>query len=146
MVEQGTHKPLAGGSNPPSATTPPPTSVLADAVGRGARALGVPTMRPSVLAVSGGADSMALLHGAAELVRSGQRTWRLVVAHLDHRLRAASADDAAFVTAAASWAPRAVEVRAVDVAALARETHRSIEEAGRAARYDSSRRSRRPAP
>lgn len=49
-----------------------------------------------VVAVSGGADSMALLH----LLTRMRAAWSLilVVAHLDHSLRRESADDAAFVT------------------------------------------------
>jgi len=48
-----------------------------------------------VVAVSGGADSCALLHTLQQLAP----TWRLTlhVAHLDHALRADSATDAAFV-------------------------------------------------
>jgi tRNA(Ile)-lysidine synthase len=40
-----------------------------------------------VVAVSGGADSTALLLGLDELLRAGRLSWRLVVAHLDHGLR-----------------------------------------------------------
>ena len=49
----------------------------------------------AVVAVSGGADSMALLH----LLMRLRTDWNLalVVAHLDHSLRPESADDAAFV-------------------------------------------------
>ncbi|MDE0198764.1 MAG: tRNA lysidine(34) synthetase TilS [Caldilineaceae bacterium] len=48
-----------------------------------------------VVAVSGGADSMALLHLLARL----RTDWKLdlVVAHLDHSIRPESADDAMFV-------------------------------------------------
>jgi tRNA(Ile)-lysidine synthase len=130
VVEQGTHKPLAGGSNPPSAT-----SFLADAVERGARALDLPDDAALVLAVSGGADSLALLHGAAELVRGGRRTWRLSVAHVDHALRPDSDADAAFVAAEAARLGLEAEIRRVDVAAAARDSGTSVEEAGRDARY-----------
>ncbi len=129
MVEQGTHKPLVGGSNPPSATSSP----LADAVERGARALGILDGIPVVLAVSGGPDSMALLVGAAA-IGAGHR-WQLTVGHIDHGLRADSAADAAFVTDAASALGLRVTVRRVDVAALATAEHRSMEDAGRQARY-----------
>jgi len=78
---------------------------------------------------------MALLHGAAELVADGRRSWRLTVAHLDHALRDASADDASFVTDAARVLGLPVEVRRTDVAALAAEIGISLEEAGREARY-----------
>jgi tRNA(Ile)-lysidine synthase len=84
-----------------------------------------------VLAVSGGADSMAMLHAAAR-TRDG---WRLTVAHLDHGLRRDSADDAAFVADAAAALGLPSATRRTDVAALARSEGLSIEAAGRAARY-----------
>ena len=135
MAEQGTHKPLAGGSNPPSATTPSPLDELAAVLGRGTDTLGVPHDASLVLAVSGGSDSMALLHAAARLVRTDARRWRLTVAHLDHGLRPDSPDDAAFVTDAAHALDLPAQARRTDVAALARAEGRSIEDAGREARY-----------
>ena len=133
MVEQGTHKPLAGGSNPPSATTP--LQDLAARLHAGARCLGIPDDADVLLAVSGGADSMAMLHGAAHLLHADAVRWRLSVAHLDHALRADSAEDAAFVADAAAALRLPVTVRRTDVAALARDECRSIEDAGREARY-----------
>ncbi|HET9496911.1 MAG TPA: tRNA lysidine(34) synthetase TilS, partial [Candidatus Limnocylindria bacterium] len=88
---------------------------------------------PLVLAVSGGPDSMALLHGAAALSRS--RGWQLVVAHLDHGLRPDSAADATFVTEAADALGLTWRLRRTDVAAEAGARGFGIEEAGRAARY-----------
>ena len=134
MVEQGTHKPLAGGSNPPSATTPP-RDALAGAVDAGARRLALPDDATIVLAVSGGPDSMALLHGAARLVEADIRRWRLTVAHVDHGLRHDSADDARFVADAAEALSLRYEAVRTDVAALARGEGRSVEDAGREARY-----------
>ena len=86
-----------------------------------------------VLAVSGGADSMALLRLFAGL----REPWRLRlhVAHLDHRLRPDSQEDAAFVSAQAQTLAISVTVEAADVCGLAAREKRSIEEAGRAARY-----------
>lgn len=115
---------MVGGSNPPSATN------LAVIVARGVAALGIADGTPLVLAVSGGPDSMALLHGAADAAR-----WGLTVAHLDHALRPESADDATFVTDAAAALGLSAEVRRTDVGALARAEGRSIEDAGREARY-----------
>ena len=136
MVEQGTHKPLVGGSNPPSATKPPhPLDGLAASVARGLHSLEVADDAALLLAVSGGADSIALLHGTAELVRSGQRRWSLTVAHLDHALRSTSGEDAAFVAEVAASLGLAAEVRRLDVAGLARAAGYSVEEAGRDARY-----------
>jgi tRNA(Ile)-lysidine synthase len=135
VAEQGTHKPLVGGSNPPSATNPSALDELAGALGTGARLLQIPDDAALVLAVSGGPDSMALLHGAARLVETDVRHWRLTVAHLDHGLRPDSADDAAFVADAARALGLPYELRRTDVAALARAEGRSIEDAGREARY-----------
>jgi len=53
---------------------------------------------PILLAVSGGADSMALLYGAAELAPT--TAWRLSVAHVHHGWRGREADrDVRFVAA-----------------------------------------------
>ncbi len=134
MVEQGTHKPLAGGSNPPSATTPPaPLDRLAAAVEPGTR--GLPDDAILILAVSGGPDSTALLHGAARLVSSGARHWSLVVAHVDHQLRPDSAADATRVARTASALGLECMLHRADVAAIARAQHRSREDAGRVVRY-----------
>lgn len=118
-----------------SSTSSDPLDRLARLVGSGADRLGIEADAHLLLAVSGGPDSIALLHGAARLVATGQRAWRLSVAHLDHALRPDSADDAAFVGATASALGLAGAVRRTDVAAQARDEGRSIEEAGRDARY-----------
>ena len=112
-----------------------PLDRLAHQVGAGADRLGIPADAHLVLAVSGGPDSMALLHGAARLVATGRRDWRISVAHLDHALRAESAADAAFVVAEATVLGLSAEARRADVAALARDEGSSIEEGGRNARY-----------
>jgi tRNA(Ile)-lysidine synthase len=108
-------------------------STLAAAVTHGADALGIPDGQPLLLAISGGPDSMALLHGAARLAPG--RGWRLTVAHLDHALRAESADDADFVAAAAAGLGLACELRRTDVTGLAADEGRSVEDAARQARY-----------
>ncbi|HET7581288.1 MAG TPA: tRNA lysidine(34) synthetase TilS [Candidatus Limnocylindria bacterium] len=126
---------MVGGSNPPSATNPRALAVLADAVQRGTDALAVPRDAPLVLAVSGGPDSTALLHGAHALVATAARTWPLTVAHLDHGLRADSEADASLVATAAEQLGIPFRTERVDVAALARREGRSVEDAGRQARY-----------
>jgi tRNA(Ile)-lysidine synthase len=85
-----------------------------------------------LVAVSGGPDSLALLHLLWRL-RDEQRLV-LHVAHLDHRLRAGSAEDAAFVAATvAAWnIPATIVAR--DVAPLA-SGFGGIEAAARAVRY-----------
>lgn len=86
-----------------------------------------------VVAVSGGPDSLCLLHALLRL-RSGYDL-RLHVAHLDHGLRAEAAADAEFVArVAADWGLPCTLERA-DVQALAKEEHRSVEEAARVVRY-----------
>ncbi len=87
-----------------------------------------------VVGVSGGPDSLCLLHLLVQL----QEPYRLAlhVAHLNHRLRGAEAEaDAAFVARlAADWGlPCTVEE--VDVAAHAQARRLSIEEAARQVRY-----------
>ena len=81
-------------------------------------------------AVSGGVDSVSLLHWLYE------RGVRVAAGHLHHGMRGASADgDEAFVRE--FCAERGIPFYAghVDVGALARERGVSTEEAGRAARY-----------
>jgi tRNA(Ile)-lysidine synthase len=88
-----------------------------------------------LVALSGGADSVALLHLLCEMERSGD----LVVAgaaHLHHGLRGADADaDEAFCRALAGRLNVRFVTSRVDVASLAREQKRSIEDAARSARY-----------
>lgn len=87
-----------------------------------------------VVGVSGGPDSLCLLHVLNRLrVDYGVE---LQVAHLDHQIRGAdSREDAAFVAnLAEEWGlPATIEAR--DVPRLARENKLAIEEAARQARY-----------
>jgi tRNA(Ile)-lysidine synthase len=112
---------------------PDPLQPITDALAEGAARLGIADGATILLAVSGGPDSTALLRGAARLAPG--RGWRLVVGHLDHALRAGSADEAAAVAAAAVSLGLPVELHRTDVATLAATEHRSIEDAGRQARY-----------
>jgi tRNA(Ile)-lysidine synthase len=119
-----------------SRSTPSPSDPvrpISDALAAGAASLAIPDGVAILLAVSGGPDSTALLHGAARL--APERGWRLGVAHLDHALRVESADEAAAVAAAAARLGLPVEVRRTDVRELAAAEHRSVEDAGRQARY-----------
>ncbi|KAF0232558.1 MAG: tRNA(Ile)-lysidine [Desulfovibrionaceae bacterium] len=90
--------------------------------------------RPVVLAVSGGLDSIALTVVFQAL--SKRLGYSLIVAHMDHGLRAESAQDAAFV--ANFCQETGLPCRGVrrDVAALAQAWKTGIEDAGRRARYD----------
>lgn len=86
-----------------------------------------------VAGISGGPDSLALLH---MLARRGLHTPdRLVTGHLDHGLRATSGEEAEAVAALCQqWGITCV-VEAVDVAYLAKKERLSTEEAARKARY-----------
>ena len=94
------------------------------------------TKVPVIVAVSGGADSAALLLGLDELVKSEKLSISLVVAHLDHGLRAASRDDAAWVVAFAKQLGYPCVKRRADVRKLATESGDNLEQAARRARYD----------
>jgi tRNA(Ile)-lysidine synthase len=84
-------------------------------------------------AVSGGADSMALMHLLCRWrVADG---FRLSVAHLDHGLRRESAEDARFVCAQARALGLDCIQRRADVAAAAAGGADSLEMAARRARY-----------
>lgn len=84
-----------------------------------------------VAAVSGGADSMALV----DVLRKNAPR-RLIVAHFDHRLRDDSARDAEHVAAYASEHGLEFVLGSEDVALRARSQRASIEEAARDARYE----------
>lgn len=85
-----------------------------------------------VLAVSGGADSLAL---ALILTCLAPRLkWRLHAAHLDHGIRPESAAEAGSAVEACARLGIACTVERVDVAALARDRSWGLEEAGRKAR------------
>ena len=103
---------------------------------------------PVILMVSGGADSMALLHMAATepldlgdgtgLVRVAKE--RLHVLHVNHLLRGKDADaDQHFVQATCDSLGISCTVLRVDVAKLAQERDGNVEEIGRRARYDAAR-------
>jgi len=86
-----------------------------------------------VVAVSGGPDSLCLLHVLVRL--QGEYRLHLHVAHLNHMLRAEADADAAFVASLAEQWGLPSTVGSVDVRTLARAEHRSLEEAARVARY-----------
>ena len=91
-----------------------------------------PPSKRYLIGVSGGRDSIALLH---LLVERGYR--KLVVCHLDHRLRGRSSTaDARFVERLAAAHELEFESARRDVRELATETKQSIETAGRSARYE----------
>ena len=87
-----------------------------------------------VVGVSGGADSVALLHILLRL--QGELGIRVHAAHLNHQIRGEEADaDQAFVARLAEQWGVPLVVGSADVPALARERKLALEEAARQARY-----------
>lgn len=86
-----------------------------------------------IVAVSGGVDSVVLLHLLYLLV--GQYDWEIIVAHFDHQLRAASSQDAKFVEGLAKSLGLKFVFGTANVIKLAKTRKLTIEEAGRWARY-----------
>jgi tRNA(Ile)-lysidine synthase len=87
-----------------------------------------------LLAVSGGADSMSLLHGSRQLWPNG--SGRIVVAHVNHQLRGSeSAADAEFVRVAAESLGFRFVLLTCDVPKQRAATGGGIEEVARRNRY-----------
>ena len=90
-----------------------------------------------VVAVSGGADSTALLDA---LVRGRDAGWcpsKLVVAHLNHLLRGEDSNaDAAFVQSLATDCGVDCEIERADVALIARQTGQNLEATARHLRHE----------
>ena len=87
-----------------------------------------------LVAVSGGADSIALLYGLHELQQ--QLNCHLHVVHLNHCLRENSSEDAEFVHTHANRLGLPITSHIADMRNLAEEWNLSIETAGRRARYE----------
>jgi len=88
-----------------------------------------------VVAVSGGADSTALLLALEELKTAGQLGVEICVAHLDHRLRSSSAKDAKWVANLATRLGYRSVIGRGKVAEDIEETGENLEQAARKARY-----------
>src|SRR5260370_36222762 len=98
----------------------------------------LPSQGEVIVAVSGGADSLCLLHLLNQLCGMGKRfpEVHLYAAHLNHNLRGEASDrDAATIAhIVESWGLTYTQGE-VDVTALASVDRRSLEEAGHRARY-----------
>ncbi|MDX6406098.1 MAG: tRNA(Ile)-lysidine synthase [Blastocatellia bacterium] len=91
----------------------------------------------AVVAVSGGADSVALLLALDELIKSGRLTIDALVAHLNHRLRGKAGDaDARWVALLAKRLGHKAAIGSVDVKQRAAKTGDNLEQAARRARYE----------
>jgi tRNA(Ile)-lysidine synthase len=96
-----------------------------------------------LVAVSGGADSVALLRGLVHLQNggpsgaiSGTSSLEIVVAHIDHQLREDSNADADWVSSLAEKLGLNCRIEVENVSERAAETQESIEEAARMSRYE----------
>jgi tRNA(Ile)-lysidine synthase len=98
----------------------------------------LPEQGTIVVAFSGGADSLCLLHLLDQLCGPSKRypSIQLHVAHLNHKLRGKTGSHDAIAVARIARSLRLpITIGAIDVAALARNERRSIEDAARVARY-----------
>jgi tRNA(Ile)-lysidine synthase len=91
--------------------------------------------QPIMIAVSGGLDSMVLLHVLHSL--SAQHHWRLCVAHFNHQLRGRSSDaDERLVRRTAKTWKLPIVVERANVRRFARNSGLSLEMAARKLRHD----------
>jgi tRNA(Ile)-lysidine synthase len=88
-----------------------------------------------VAGVSGGPDSLAMLHMLCRL--NTEESWglRLIAAHLNHGIRPEAGEDARFIEELAREWGLECEIGFADVPAMARQPGMSLEEAARIARY-----------
>ena len=89
-----------------------------------------------VVGVSGGADSVTLLLALDELLNAAKLELRIVVAHLNHKLRGkASAGDARWVGDLAASLGHPARIKAVSVWREAKENTDNVEQTARRCRY-----------
>jgi len=88
-----------------------------------------------VVAVSGGADSTALFLALQELLEAGKLRFNLIVAHLDHGLRASSSQDAKSVAQLAKHFRFDVALGRVNLKSR-KHAPENLEQAARKARYE----------
>ena len=88
-----------------------------------------------VVGVSGGADSTALLLALQELKSASKLSVTICVAHLDHKLRETSGQDARWVSDLAAKLGYDCVIGRSKVAEIARANNDNLEQAARQARY-----------
>ena len=94
----------------------------------------IPDRARVVVGVSGGPDSLALLHALHRL--APERGWQIHAAYLNHGLREEAEAEAHFVAELAAAWDLGCTIERADVQAIARQPGVSIEEAARQARYE----------
>ncbi|HXT62998.1 MAG TPA: tRNA lysidine(34) synthetase TilS [Pyrinomonadaceae bacterium] len=85
----------------------------------------------TIIGVSGGADSVALLLAIDELIKAGKLKLSLITSHVDHQLRTASAADARWVKNLAQALGYEIVTNRVDL----KGRNDNLEQAARRARY-----------
>jgi tRNA(Ile)-lysidine synthase len=122
---------------PTNAGTKRPLSRFARRLSQAWKRLALPFDARVVVAVSGGADSTALLLAFDELIKAGRMALVLRVAHLDHELRGeAGALDARFVAELAGVLGYEVTIGRAAVGRRAAATRDNLEQAARRERYE----------
>ena len=90
-----------------------------------------------IVAVSGGADSVALLLALDELIKDGRFVLEIMVAHLDHGLRAeAGEEDAAWVAELSRQLDYEIILGRASVKERVADSGDNLEQAARRARYE----------
>ena len=131
-----TQRKQAGGAVVRHLFSTPPISKFGRALLREWRNLKLPLADAiAVVAVSGGADSVALVMALDELTKANKLNIRIVVAHLDHGLRKKSAEDARWVEELVTALGHEASIKRVPVKNLARRSGDNLEQAARVARY-----------
>jgi tRNA(Ile)-lysidine synthase len=117
---------------------PLPLSRFARSLLREWKRLNLPLLNANVVvAVSGGADSVALLLAVDELIKSSKLKVDILVAHLNHRLRGKTSDaDANWVASLAKQFGRKAAIGRIDVKRRAAKTSDNLEQSARRARYE----------
>ena len=90
-----------------------------------------------VVGVSGGPDSMALLHGLWRLAPRGG--WQVTAVHVDHQLRETSKRDVEYVQARCDEWKIPLEIYSVDVSNALREAGGNLQATARKLRYEAFR-------
>lgn len=96
--------------------------------------LGVKKNSSLLLAVSGGADSIAL--AVVFFILAKRQAFKLRAIHVNHSLRANANGDEAFVRGFCAALGVPLDTARVDVGKMARQTSRGLEETGRDCRHD----------